>query len=102
MGARKPSDPYYHNMFDRVCAFQDERTVDEIDQVIQQAQNDIDLLPEVNRSAIDRLERYKSELAVVEQSVKKLKMKVDKLDMVVKKTHVSYYRTHNVGNTLTT
>jgi transposase len=63
----------WHNIFNRVCAFQDERSVDEIDQVIQQARNDIDLLPEVNRSAIDRLERYKSELAVVQQSVKKHK-----------------------------
>lgn len=63
--------------------------MDEIDQVIQQARNDMELLPEVNRSAVDRLERYKSELQVVEQSVKKHKMKVDKLGSVVKKTHVS-------------
>lgn len=48
----------------------------------------MELLPEVNRNAVDRLERYKSELQVVEQSVKKHKMKVDKLDSVVKKTHV--------------
>lgn len=102
MGACKSSDPSCHNLFDRVCTFQDERTIDEIDQVIQQAQNDIDLLPEINRSAIDRLERYKSELAVVEQSVKKHKMKVDKLSIVVKKTHVSHYRIHTVGKTLTT
>lgn len=49
------------------------------------------MLPEVNRSAVDRLERYKSELEVVEQSVKKHKMKVEKLDSVVKKTHVSRF-----------
>jgi hypothetical protein len=50
----------------------------------------LELLPEVNRSAVDRLERYKSELLVVEHSVKKHKMKVDKLGVTVKKTHVRH------------
>lgn len=66
--------------------------------MIQQAKNDIELLPEVNRSAVDRLERYKSELLVVEHSVKKHKMKVDKLGVVVKKTHVGHYRLFDAGH----
>ncbi|KAJ9118232.1 hypothetical protein QFC22_004139 [Naganishia vaughanmartiniae] len=65
----------------------DMRSVDEIEQEIEQAKNDMELLPEVNRSAVDRRNRYKNELAVVESSVKKHKMRVDKLGMVVQQTH---------------
>jgi hypothetical protein len=63
--------------------------VEEINQEIEQAKNDMELLPEVNRSAVERRNRYKNELAVVESSVKKHKMRVDKLGMVVQQTHVS-------------
>ncbi|KAJ9126337.1 hypothetical protein QFC24_002070 [Naganishia onofrii] len=65
----------------------DMRSVEEINQEIEQAKNDMELLPEVNRSAVERRNRYKNELAVVESSVKKHKMRVDKLGMVVQQTH---------------
>ncbi|KAJ9099824.1 hypothetical protein QFC21_003824 [Naganishia friedmannii] len=65
----------------------DLRSVEEINQEIEQAKNDMELLPEVNKSAVDRRNRYKNELAVVESSVKRHKMRVDKLGMVVQQTH---------------